>query len=334
MTREIINTGSAANDGTGDTLRSGANKINANFQEIYEKFGTANVLSSRIEFDSDEIKIQGVSGNTISIGAQNPTSSSSFTLIPFDSGTNFFVLDSAVQTLKNKTLDSATLLTPLIGDLSENHYYKVRGSELVADRTITLPLLTGDDTVVTEAHTQTLTNKTLDSAELNNPLIQGYIKNDLGKNMLLLDNQGGNIVNVLAVGNSVSGNDIDLIPSGTDSDINLRLRGKGNKAVLFGQKIALDFDHKTVSGGTYDGDKPLSTQTVNSGVSAATLPSGTIEGQIKYINNRSNFRVTVTGTFHEGTQMLLDSAIAHLMWDNQSSKWRLVNAGHPNISWS
>ena len=73
MTREIINTGTSANDGTGDSLRSGANKINANFQEIYEKFGTADVLSSRIEFDSDEILIQGVSGFKTSIGVVNPT---------------------------------------------------------------------------------------------------------------------------------------------------------------------------------------------------------------------------------------------------------------------
>ena len=35
MTQQIINVGSAANDGTGDTLRSGATKINANFAELY-----------------------------------------------------------------------------------------------------------------------------------------------------------------------------------------------------------------------------------------------------------------------------------------------------------
>ena len=333
MTREIINTGSSANDGTGDTLRSGANKINSNFQEIYEKFGTADVLSSRVEFDSDEILIQGVSGFKISIGVQNPSANSS-TVIPFDSGTNFFVLDSATQTLKNKTLDSATLLTPLIGDLSEDHFYKVMGSELAADRTITLPLLTGDDTVVTEAHTQTLTNKTLDSAELNNPSIEGFIKNDAGKNMLFLDNQGGTIVNSLSIGNAVSGNDVDIIPAGTDTNINLRLRGKGDKAVLFGQKVAYDVDAKTTSGTTYSGDKPLTTQTVNSGVSTGTLPDGTIEGQQKFISNRGNFRITVSGSFNEGTNLLLDSAIAHLLWDNTSGEWRLVNNGHPNISFS
>ena len=35
MTRQNINIGSAANDGTGDTLRTAGTKINQNFQETY-----------------------------------------------------------------------------------------------------------------------------------------------------------------------------------------------------------------------------------------------------------------------------------------------------------
>lgn len=35
MTQQTISTGSAANDGTGDTLRSAGTKINANFTEVY-----------------------------------------------------------------------------------------------------------------------------------------------------------------------------------------------------------------------------------------------------------------------------------------------------------
>jgi len=39
MTRQSISTGSAANDGTGDTLRSAGTKINANFGELYYDLG-------------------------------------------------------------------------------------------------------------------------------------------------------------------------------------------------------------------------------------------------------------------------------------------------------
>lgn len=65
------------------------------------------------------------------------------------------------QTLTNKTLTSPVLTTPQINDTSSDHQYVFAVSELAADRTVTLPLLTGDDTFVFAAFTQTLTNKTL-----------------------------------------------------------------------------------------------------------------------------------------------------------------------------
>ena len=77
------------------------------------------------------------------------------------------VATAATQTLTNKTLTSPVLTTPQINDTSSDHQYIFAASELVADRTVTLPLLTGNDTFVFEAHTQTLTNKTLTSAVLN-----------------------------------------------------------------------------------------------------------------------------------------------------------------------
>ena len=39
MTRQILNRGTIANDGTGDTLRTAALKIEQNFQELYNKLG-------------------------------------------------------------------------------------------------------------------------------------------------------------------------------------------------------------------------------------------------------------------------------------------------------
>lgn len=69
---------------------------------------------------------------------------------------------SDTQTLTNKTLTSPVLTTPQINDTSANHQYVFAVSELTADRTVTLPLLDGNDTFVFAAHTQTLTNKTID----------------------------------------------------------------------------------------------------------------------------------------------------------------------------
>ena len=71
------------------------------------------------------------------------------------------VSTTGTQTLTNKTLTSPVLTTPQINDSAADHQYIFAGSDLAADRTITLPLLTGNDTFVFAAHTQTLTNKTL-----------------------------------------------------------------------------------------------------------------------------------------------------------------------------
>lgn len=67
-------------------------------------------------------------------------------------------------------------ITPKVGKINTRTYYRsgilelrnpantfsyvLTGSAIAANRVLTLPLLTGGDTIVTEAHTQTLTNKT------------------------------------------------------------------------------------------------------------------------------------------------------------------------------
>ncbi len=48
MAKSLISIGSTSNDGTGDTLRAGAEKINSNFDEIYSTFGNGTSLSSSV----------------------------------------------------------------------------------------------------------------------------------------------------------------------------------------------------------------------------------------------------------------------------------------------
>jgi hypothetical protein len=71
-------------------------------------------------------------------------------------------------TVGNVMSASGLVLTlPQINDTSSDHQYVFGVSELTADRTVTLPLLTGNDEFVFKDHTQTLTNKTLTSPVLN-----------------------------------------------------------------------------------------------------------------------------------------------------------------------
>ena len=69
--------------------------------------------------------------------------------------------DAVAQTLANKTLASPVLTTPQLNDSSSDHQYIFSVQELAADRTVGMPLLTGNDTFAMEAHAATLTNKTI-----------------------------------------------------------------------------------------------------------------------------------------------------------------------------
>lgn len=86
--------------------------------------------------------------------------------LPLLTGDDVFVFADFIQTLTNKTLTSPVLTTPQINDTSADHQYVFAVSELAADRIVTLPLLTGGDTFVFQAHTQALSNKSVSDALL------------------------------------------------------------------------------------------------------------------------------------------------------------------------
>lgn len=106
-TRETINLGTSANDGTGDTLRSGGGKINRNFVKIFQMLGSdSDYLSENISFDSDAMIY---SGNTYTsrLGFTEPTASRTVTL---PDATGIVILDTSTQTLTNKTLTNPTII--------------------------------------------------------------------------------------------------------------------------------------------------------------------------------------------------------------------------------
>ena len=107
-----------------------------NFQEIYNKLGDGNVLMPLIDFDSSGIIFEGTTADAFEtrLSVVNPTADRAVT-IPNYSGS--LVMDSATQTLENKTLTSPVLTTPQINDTSADHQYVFAVSELAADRTIT-----------------------------------------------------------------------------------------------------------------------------------------------------------------------------------------------------
>lgn len=59
MTQQVINIGAAANDGTGDPLRTSFSKINANFTELYSK----DAAGSNLDISENEIAATNSNGN-------------------------------------------------------------------------------------------------------------------------------------------------------------------------------------------------------------------------------------------------------------------------------
>ena len=93
MAREIIDIGTAANDGTGDDLRTGATKINNNFQELYGDVAALKATSGDsidgIGFVDRGIQFEGDSPDDAFqtlLKVVNPTADRTI-LLPDDSGT-------------------------------------------------------------------------------------------------------------------------------------------------------------------------------------------------------------------------------------------------------
>lgn len=122
MTRQNISTGSSANDGTGDTLRSAGTKINANFTELYTFLGgNASTLSTQVSLEDSSIVFEGAlaDGHETRIMAENATADR-LVRIPNASGT--LVMDTLSQTITNKTLGEVSFQSAEItadGDCSD-----------------------------------------------------------------------------------------------------------------------------------------------------------------------------------------------------------------------
>ena len=84
MAKSTINLGTAANDGTGDSLRAGATKVNANTDELYSAIGDGtnlkDIVNSSMELDvpNDDSKINKVSFHAATLNQMNAISTSTY----------------------------------------------------------------------------------------------------------------------------------------------------------------------------------------------------------------------------------------------------------------
>ena len=235
MAYQAIGLGAVADDGTGDNLRDGADKVNDNFVELYTLLGNATALSSGISSTATVVTLTSpvITGPTISgVVGGTQTSATITTLtsttinglsslavgtlaiaagsITDSSGAIDFGNENLVTTgtfgagtttlgdLTVGTITSTGATIVLEGATADAYETTLTVTDPTADRTITFPNITG--TVVTTGDTDTVTGTMISPdtvAEAN--MADDAIGADQLKTLatLLIKNSGGTTLKTL-----------------------------------------------------------------------------------------------------------------------------------------
>ena len=187
MAYQSIGIGTTADDGTGDSLRIGADKVNDNFSEIYTLLGTGSALTSGLSATASVVTLGSavlttptisgavsgtqtsatittltnttlnsttVNAGTATLAAGSLTDSSGAIDFGNENLTTTGTLASgAITTSANLTINSSAIVFE--GASAEAHETTVTVTDPTADRTITIPNITG--TVVTTGDTNSVT---------------------------------------------------------------------------------------------------------------------------------------------------------------------------------
>ena len=195
MAYQSLGLGSSANDGTGDDLRTGGDKINDNFVEIYTKLGNGSALTS----------------DTVALLTATQTLTNKTLTSPTVSG---LTLSDASIVLEGATADaSETTITV---------------TDPTADRTITIPDATGTVSLVTG--TETLTNKTLTAPKFADA---GFIADANGAEQIIFQTTAS-AVNEIEITNAATGgaasagaSTAPIIGASGETNVDLALLPKG-----------------------------------------------------------------------------------------------------------
>lgn len=311
MTRQNINTGTSANDGTGDTLRSAGTKINANFTEIYNFLGAdgdSSTLASRVKFQDSAVVFEGLSADAheTRVFATNPTQDNVINL-PDSSGD--IILTVAAQTLTNKTVNLA--------------------KNTLTGTTALFNTALSDGSFTTIAGTETLTNKTLTAPIINNPKLSGGASlNDANNNELIKFTQTAGAINEITIANGIFNTDPTISATGDSSNINLMLAGKGTGAVELA-KAAYSSQTITANGAASPNHTLIIGNKGSGGTLAVSLAAGTTVGEHKIFTNKGSETMAVTpagGTFAHGTSFsLVQNRSTECIWDG--ADWFLLGFG-------
>lgn len=340
MARQTLNRGTTANDGTGDTLRTAAQKINENFEELYLSVGGDSALST-VSLTQAGIQFEGQIEDAFEVLLQldsEPTSDLTLNIPVAGRTGDDLVLTTTTQTLARKTLESPIITNDFsIADITGDHSYGIVASELSSNVDIGLPALTTNDTFVFADATQTLTNKTINGLTVTNPTIGGISGGalffDSSSNEYIKFSKTASAVNFATISNAATGTGPTIDVDGTDTNISLNLASKGTGGVTIKNKLVLEKGTDVASTTAVDLTEPLTV--FNSGsLISPTIGDGTIQGETKYFINVNTGEVRLTPSGASTNIFGVDSGSGfisfdegdgcQLIWNDTASKWFVV----------
>ena len=229
MAKLTLQRGSSANDGSGDNLRDGANKINLNFTEIYTAIGDGTTVDGtwKLQDDSSTEAVISANGEVLRIlGGTAITSTLSGNDLTLALDTSAVLTASGSTTITNKTiaLGSNTVsgtTAQFNTALSDGSFATLAGSEALTNKTI----VAGSNTISGSAG---ITNANLANSSIS---ITGDDSSaqtiSLGQNILFTGGSG--------ITTSISGNEITFATDGavvtetsTDTLTNKTISGASN----------------------------------------------------------------------------------------------------------
>ena len=286
MGKSVINNGSSANDGTGDTLRAAATKINNNFTEIYAVLGgktatdlsaSAATLTTKITFSDSAtglIRFEGTTADAHETTLQvvEPTGDRQ---IVFPNASGNVVLDSSTNTLTNKTLTSPTVNTP----------------------TINAPKISG--------------------------FSGGGVLQDSSGNEVLELTKTASAVNHVNLTNNATNNNPKITAKGGDTNVGLELEAKGTGKIILNNSHVLK--QETVNTGSNEALSLLLPFTqITKGTAGTYGIADGVVGQVKYVVNSGAGNAVITpDNFGPGSTLTLQqNETGTLIFDG--TNWQIL----------
>ena len=297
MAREIINIGTP-NNGDGDTLYNAGDKINNNFEELYDFLGTIDMINQTVGFTDSGLEFNGVTFNTTLGFQESVTQNVAIELPPFD-GT--LVTETGDQDISNKVFDTIKFKNSFL----DTNFIEINVPTAVTGSNKVVTLLPNDsDEFTLTGKTQTLTNKTLTQPAIDK------IKSNTSPNTIdiAIDSDTGFSV------------------SGTDTNIDLNLSAKNDGTININSMVKYSVQTITIDSSVVSLSETITEFDSEIDLSLISLPNGSNVGSKKILINTNNSgTITVEPSLRKDfdTLVIKPRGIVELIWMGTSNGWMI-----------